>query len=81
VQTSRRDCTDELHGIPQEAFQVFSQQPTNMAKKTTTPKTVENVPLRKLEVNIPKISEVTTDFGRADLNELRDKINELIRSK
>jgi hypothetical protein len=52
-----------------------------MAKKTTTPKTVENVPLRKLEVNIPKISEVTTDFGRADLNELRDKINELIRSK
>lgn len=25
------------------------------------------------------ISPITTDFGREDLNELRDKINELIR--
>ncbi len=27
----------------------------------------------------PKISPVLTDFGRVDLNELRDKLNEVIK--
>lgn len=27
------------------------------------------------------INEIVTDFGRNDLNELRDKVNELIRAK
>ena len=32
-----------------------------------------------LIVKVSNIAEITDDFGRADLNTLRDKINELIR--
>lgn len=39
-------------------------------KITTTP--IEN------KVEIPKISKLELDFGRADLNQMRDKINEII---
>lgn len=45
-------------------------------KKKTTEEVVE-IP-EVLEVEVKPISPVTVDFGRADLNELRDKLNELI---
>lgn len=32
----------------------------------------------EVKVEKPKLTPVTADFGREDLNELRDKVNELI---
>lgn len=43
-----------------------------MAKKSTEEIESEIAPIKAV------ITPVNTDFGRADLNELRDKLNELI---
>lgn len=48
-----------------------------MARPKKVVKKEEKVEVKK-DVNFT-ISEITNDLGRGDLNELRDKINEIIR--
>lgn len=47
-----------------------------MAKKKADELEVEGVEVAE-EVKVHEVSQLTSDFGRADLNELRDKVNEL----
>ena len=65
-------------------LQVPSQQNTNMPKKITKKKkeVVEEIKDTDFELNPnaedPVITPITHDFGREDLNQLRDKLNEVI---
>ena len=48
-----------------------------MAKKTEEVSEVETVAVEVVLVSKP--AEIATDFGRSDLNELRDAVNFLLR--
>lgn len=47
-----------------------------MAKKAVKGETIAEISIS--QPLVAAISPITTDFGREDLNQLRDKLNELI---